>query len=466
MKTSKTKKIIFLLLSCSLFTSCEDFLETEVPDHKMINETVFQSDETARSAMKGIYNQLSSVPFSSGGPASVTVLSGLSADDLAPIRDLNLPYLEYEQHEVSPDNFRNLSLWSSAYNIIYMSNALLEGLSNSENLSENVQSELRGEASFVRAFTYFYLVNLYGEVPLILSTDYRSNSLIARSTEEEVYQQILNDLGISLGTLDESYPMGQRTEISRYAALAMMARVQLYLENWPAAENFSSQVITQNNTYDVIEDLDQVFLMNSREAIWQLSPEGTGSILTNTQEGSTLIIHPFISFLSHIKLDDSFIDSFTEEDHRLDSWVGFHQGENSYYPFKYKINNSTAEITEYSMVLRLSEQYLVRSEARVMQNNLSGAIADLDSIRTRAGLDLIAVTHPSIDKEGLLDMIIEERERELFSEWGHRWLDLKRLGLASEFFGSEPLWEETDVLYPIPETERMKNPNLSQNAGY
>jgi len=466
MKTSKTKNIILVLLFCSLFTSCEDFLETEVPDYKMISETVFNSDETASSAMIGIYNQLSSVPFSSGGPASVTVLAGLSADDLAPIRTLNRPYLEFEQHEITPDNFRNLSLWSSAYNIIYMTNSLLEGLSTSENISEMLQSKLLGEASFVRAFTYFYLVNLYGGVPLILSTDYRSNSLAARSTEAEVYQQILDDLGTALTTLDESYSSGERTEITRYAGLALMARVQLYLENWAAAEDYSSQVISQNSTYDILEDLDKVFLKNSREAIWQLSPGGTGSSLTNTQEGATFIIHPFITFLSHIKLNDSFLSSFQVEDHRLAKWFGFHQGIESYYPYKYKIQNSTEEITEYSMVLRLSEQYLIRAEARVMQDDLSGAIADVDIIRTRSGLEPLAATHPSIDKEELLKMIIEERKKELFSEWGHRWLDLKRTGLVSEVFGSEPLWEETDVLYPIPEAERMKNPNLNQNDGY
>lgn len=463
MKKSINIKYFLLLLISVAFLSCEEFLETEVPDHKMISETLFNSDETAQSAMTGIYNQLSAAPFSSGGPASVTVLAGLSADDLAPIRALNLPYLEFEQHEVSPDNFRNLSLWSSAYNIIYLANSLLEGLENSEDISENLRVRLKGEASFVRAFTYFYLVNLYGEVPLVLTTDYRTNSIATRSPEEPVYQQILKDLGTAMETLGDSYLGGERTNVNRFAALSLMARVQLYLGNLAAAEDYSSQVISQTNTFDILEDFDQVFLANSREAIWQLSPEGKGSALTNTSEGATFIIHPFLTFLSDVKLNENFASIFPEQDKRLLNWIGFHQGIESYYPYKYKIDNSTEDATEYSMVLRLAEQYLIRAEARARQNDFAGAIADLDIIRKRAGLDPL---DPPIDKEELLEMIMEERERELFSEWGHRWLDLKRNGLTSEVFGDDPLWEESDVFYPIPGAERMKNPNLSQNNGY
>src|SRR5690606_36621241 len=120
---------------------------------------------------------------------SVTVLAGLSGNDLASIRSTNYSYLEFEQHEINPGNLRNLNLWSSAYNIIYMTKALLEGLETSNFLSENVKNQLQGEAKFIRAFSYFYLVNLYGEIPLVLTTDYNRNALVSRDSQEEVYQQ-------------------------------------------------------------------------------------------------------------------------------------------------------------------------------------------------------------------------------------------------------------------------------------
>lgn len=467
MKASlKTKGVIAIIMVCSLL-SCEDFLEIEAPDHKMISKVVFTNDETAISAMAGIYNQLFRASFSNGGSASVTVLSGLSGDNISPIRTTNLPFLEFERHEILPGNFRNFKLWSSAYNIIYMTNSLIEGVENSETITEEVRHQLVAEARVVRAFTYFYLVNLYGDVPLILTTDYRKNSIAKRDRVEEVYSQILEDLETALRYLDESYPNGERTRINRYTATALLARVHLYLQDWEQAEKFSGEVINQDGTYELLEDLDLIFLANSKEAIWQLSPKGRGSISTHTNEGSVFIIHPFLSFLSHLKLIDGFPDIFEQDDKRRTSWIGFHSRMQSYFPFKYKINNSTDEISEYSMVLRLAEQYLIRAEARAMQGNLAGAIADLDKIRGRAGLELLSDTNPGISKEKLLNSILEERRRELFSEWGHRWLDLKRTGRADEVFGNNnPLWQDSDVLYPIPEDERMKNPNLTQNTGY
>lgn len=119
------------------------------------------------------------------------------------------------------------------------------------------------------------------------------------------------------------------------------------------------------------------------------------------------------------------------------------------------------------MVLRLAEQYFIRAEAQAQLGNMPAAIAAIDHIRERAGIPLIAQSQPQISKEDFLTLLLEERERELFSEWGHRWLDLKRTNKATEvLLPANTLWQETDVFYPIPEEERIKNPNLTQNPGY
>ena len=466
MKITSRIEQVLLVVVFALLTSCEDYLEIEAPAHKITSETVFSTDETALSAMTGVYNQLASIFFSSGGPASVTVLAGLSADNLSPIRSTNLPYMEFERHEISADNFRNLNLWTSLYNMIYMTNSLLEGLEKSDDISEEVSNRLEGEARFVRAFSYFYLVNLYGEVPLILDTDYQANALAEREDKEVVYEQITTDLEAATELLGDNFITGERTQVNRYTAISLMARVQLYLGNWQKAEKMSSEVIAQSETYEILNDLDLVFLANSREAIWQLSPEGRGSTLTNTNEGGSFIIHPVFSFLAQFKLNPEFVASFVDHDQRLEDWVELHAGTGFYHAHKYKIQNSTEEILEYSMVLRLAEQYLIRAEARARQGNIAGAVADIDVLRERAGLELIGDIRPGIGKDDLLDLIMEERKKELFTEWGHRWLDLLRTGRAGEVFGHNSTWGETDLLYPIPESERMKNPNLTQNEGY
>lgn len=463
MKITITKSVI-LILFLGVITSCEDYLALDAPKDKIVSSIVFTNDETAQSALVGLYNQLAAVDFSGGGPSSVTALSGLSSDLLLPIYTTNLAYMQFEQHELLPDNFRNENLWSSAYNVIYMTNALLEGIENSDKLSNDVRNGIQGEASFIRAFTYFYLVNLYGDVPLVLTTDYRKNALADRIPQEEVYQQIITDIQTAIDILDPDHTSGERTEVTRNAAVALMARVQLYTENWKGAELYSSQVLDETGHYVLLEDLKSVFLANSREAIWQISPEGRGYSLTNTQEGGIFIIHPIYHFLAQFKLNQSFVDSFSSNDKRLTDWIGFHERTVFYFSYKYKIQNSTEAVTEYSVVLRLAEQYLIRAEARARQNNLNGAISDLDMIRKRAGLVSVAQSNSGIGQEELLQLILEERKKELFTEWGHRWLDLKRTNRTQEIFMEK--WETTDVLYPIPENERMKNPNLTQNDGY
>lgn len=460
------KPILFLLIICCV-TSCEELVEIDAPNHQITSEVVFNDEQTARSAMQGIYNELFNTSFSNGGTRSVSVVTGLSADELKSLRPTDRSYMDFYENEIQPTNARNLNLWSSAYKIIYMANSLLEGISNSEEIETDSLAQLEGEAKFVRAFTYFYLVNLYGEIPLILTKDYRENALAGSNTETEVYEQIRNDLQEAIELLPLTYRNQDRININQSAAKSLLARVQLYLGNWEKAEILSTQVISQTGTYEILEDLNQVFLVNSKEAIWQISPAGRGGSLTQTREGSTFIFHSFISSLTHVALTEKLLNSFEPEDLRLSHWINFHSRSGNYYAYKYKDRNSTDNLTEYSMVIRLSELYLIRAEARLKQENLPGAIADLDVIKARSGLPILAESRPEIEEEALMDEIMLERRKELFTEWGHRWLDLKRTEKTDEVLASyKPGWQATDVLYPIPAEERMKNPNLNQNPGY
>lgn len=467
MKNLTLRKAILVFLISIPLVSCEEFVDLETPNYKITSQEVFNSDETAISAMTGIYNQLALASFSNGSTSSVTFLAGLSADNVQNIRSTNLSRTEFEQHQINPGNTLNLSLWSSAYNIIYLTNALLEGIEGSDSISADVRSRLEGEAKFVRAFTYFYLVNLYGDVPLILSTDFRQNEVASRTSEKVIYQQIISDLQTSLNSLGEEYLNGERTTVTRLSAVALLARVYLYLEDWQLAEEFSSQIIDQQGKYELLENINDVFLANSKEAIWQISPIGRGNISTHTNEGNVFIIHPVFSFFASVKLNENLVQNFDPEDKRLFNWIGNNSSLNAFYSHKYKLWNSSEQpIIEYSMVLRLAEQYLIRAEAYAAQGKIPEAIADINVIRTRAGLDPIPET---VELEGaeLLNLIMEERRRELFAEWGHRWLDLSRIGKAGEIFEKDnPSWQPTDILYPIPAEERIKNNQLTQNPGY
>tara|TARA_B100000949_G_scaffold235582_1_gene260009 strand:- start:3525 stop:4919 length:1395 start_codon:yes stop_codon:yes gene_type:complete len=450
--------LVLLFLS-----ACEPFLEVDVPNDRITGETVFSDDATAREAMNGVYIQLFNTAFAAGGNQSVSFLGGLSAATYTVTN--TVPEMEaFAAHQLEATNSLNLALWSGAYNTIYMCNAMLEGVANNSNLSLETREALEGESRFIRAFTYFNLTNLYGEVPLVTQTTYTNNALRARSPQTEVYELILEDLNRSAELLDTGYPDNERTRTNRFTVLALLARVHLYLEDWEQAETYSSEVLAATDLYELPDDLNTVFLANSPEALWQISPEGWGGSFSHTRDGNLLIrITPTGSPVS---LSETFMQEWVAGDLREENWIGSFSSssETYYYPYKYKIqyNATGSNYTEYSMVMRLAEQYLIRAEARTRQGKLEAAVADLNVIRERADLQPLVYT-PTLTQEQLLEAIYEERYKELFSEWGHRWLDLKRTGKALEVLEGI---QETDLLYPIPEAELLKNPNLTQNAGY
>ncbi|MNL10842.1 SusD family protein [compost metagenome] len=425
----------------------------------MISKTVFINNDQATSAITGIYSSMAnSTNFASGGNASVTCLSGASADEFVAYSTLNLLFYE---NDLIPEYGNIESIYSSAYRSIYSANSVLEGLSGENGVTPATKMQLEGEALFIRAFCYFYLVNLYGPVPLQLTTDNTVTQIASRSPEAEIYKQIVKDLTSAETLLSESYPSAGKVRPNKSTAHALLARTYLYLKDWDNAEKFATQVIVRKPTYDLI-DPNAVFLANSQEAIWQIMPPAN----SNTNEGSLFILTatPLV-----ISLTSNFANTaFEANDKRKTAWVKSFTNNTGtyYYPNKYKVRSSTT-VTEYSMVFRLAEQYLIRAEARAEKNNLEGSIEDLDKIRDRGGLPLIKNTNPGINKTSLLTAIQKERRIELFSEWGHRWLDLKRSGFTTEVL--KPIkskWQATDVLYPIPTNERNRNLNISQNDGY
>ncbi|MEH6659917.1 RagB/SusD family nutrient uptake outer membrane protein [Leeuwenhoekiella marinoflava] len=452
-----------ILILLFFFCACEPFVEVAIPNDRITSETVFSDDATAREAMDGVYIQLFNTAFAAGGNQSVSFLGGLSADTYTVTNAV--PEMEaFAAHQLEATNSLNLALWSGAYNTIYMCNAILEGVADNSSLSPETRAALEGESRFIRAFAYFYLTNLYGDVPLITQTDYNLNALKARSAQTEVYDLILEDLNRAAELLDTGYPDNERTRANRFTALGLLSRVHLYLENWEQAETYSSEVLAATDLYELPDDLNSVFLANSSEALWQVSPEGWGGTFTHTRDGNLLI--RISASGSPVSLSEGLLEHYEVDDLRQQVWIGSFSSiaETYYYPYKYRIryDASGGAYTEYSMLMRLGEQYLIRAEARTRQGKLEPAVTDLNAIRERAGLESLVYT-PAFTQEQLLDEVMQQRYHELFSEWGHRWLDLKRTGQALEVLGG---LQETDLLYPIPEAELLKNPNLTQNAGY
>lgn len=450
--------LIGLMLFC-LIQGCDQSIEVDPPKTELVSTTVFEDDRTAKAVMDGVYSRMvGGLGYASGFANSITVKNGLASDELVAN---GAPDPFYNNSVVPSNSALERYFWEEPYQYIYTVNSILEGLDISTGVSASLRERLQGEALFIRAFCYFYLVNDFGEVPLHLGSDPEVNAKASRSSVNEVYTQIISDLSaaeILLG-VDFGVSSNERIRPSSWSAKALLARVYLYTEQWDLAEAKATQLIEHTTLFEVLPDANEVFLKNSREAIWQLMPVRPNF---NTMEGYRFIATR--APVSSETLSETLLNSFESGDLRYANWIGSISNSSGvwYFPYKYKIRLSSS-LEEYSMVLRLAEQYLIRAEARARLNKLSGAQEDLNAIRNRSGLS----DSGAEGSEDILQAIYKERQVELFAEWGHRWYDLKRTGLVDQVLSSvKSQWRSTAKLYPIPIKEVDRNPNISQNEGY
>lgn len=458
-----------ILICFLVLASCKKLVEIPEPVNTITTTETFSTPAGATSALISVYFDLakgynSSFDYANG---RTSTYAGLSADELKYFQSDDVVSQFQNNTLVSTNSDLSSFFWNPAYYDIYSANSIIEGVSASS-LSTALKTQLTGEAKFLRAFSYFYLVNLFGDVPIVTTTSWQQTSLIPRSATTMVYDQIVKDLKDAQSLLPDDYSAssGERFRANKSAATALLARVYLYLRQWSAAEQQSTLLIG-NTSYSLETDLNRVFLKNSNEAIlqWQVSVEYSPYA---TKEGNQLIPFSTTTKPKYI-LTDELLAAFESTDKRFSAWVDTtnYQGTLYYYPYKYKIRQGTpgGGADEYYMVLRLAEQYLIRAEARAQQNNLAGAISDLNVIRERAGLIDVP---SSLDQTGVMNALEQERRIELFAEWGNRWFDLKRTGRADAILqpqkGSN--WQSSDQLYPIPQAEIKLDPSLTQNPGY
>lgn len=456
-------RIIFLMVVLGLFLpSCKKLIEVDPPVDQLTTKQVFESEEAATTAINGLYSEIMKNNNYIGNGA-FSVLSGLSADEITrTVANVNED--AFANNSLLPVNPMLLNnLWQKAYYHIYQANVILENVTRSRTLGSSVKNQLLGETKFFRAFFHLYLANSFGAVPLALTADYKTNSVLSRSDVASVHNQVALDLKDAVNLLQSDYPTGEKVRVNKWAATALLAKVYLYQKDWANAEAASSNVI--NSGLYQLTTLDDAFLPNNSEAILQFIPAITQ--IFNTSEGFAFL--PFSpANRPTYRVTSALMNTFEANDQRKTSWINSATvgGVTYSYPYKYKVKsgNPGEPKQEYNVVLRLAEQYLIRAEARAQQNNVVGAQADLNTVRSRAGLANTIAN----DKAALLQAIENERQVELCFEWGHRWFDLKRTNRTSAVLGAlkAPNWQSTDELYAVPQAELINNPNLTQNPGY
>jgi starch-binding outer membrane protein, SusD/RagB family len=467
---------------------CKKFITVDAPGTSLTSDNVYKDDATAAAVLTDIYATLSGRnPINGQSINSISLITSLSSDEATLHGGSANANVTLSQHYLYTLNSGSQGTtfptqWSNLYAQIYVVNLAIERLEASSALTPSVKAQLQGEARFLRALFYFYLTNLYGDAPLITTTDYRTSTKLSRNAQKDIYLQIISDLTQAQGLLSDDYRAAdaknktqERVRPNKVAATALLARAYLYTDQWVEAELQATSVINNMALYDTVS-LQNVFLKNSKEAIWQLQPVNTG---WNTEDARIFII-PSTGPTSNSSVDGYpvylsswLLNAFEAADKRKEQWIGtvtVGSGAGSatyYFPYKYKSAMLNAPVTEYTTVFRLGEQYLIRAEARAQLEKISEGLSDLNVIRKRAGLSGIAIG----DKPALLKAIYKERQVELFTEWGHRWLDLKRTNQVDAVIGPVALakgisWNANWALYPIPLYDITQNPSIKQNLGY
>jgi len=455
----------------ALFTvsGCKKLLDIDPPKNERPSGVVFGSVETAKAALSGAYSTLSQSQTYS---VNLTLANALAADELRALSGTaRYAALQNNTYEPMTSSYTS-DIWNDSYTSIYQFNSIIIGLSNNPAVTATVSKQIVAEAKTMRAYCYLQLVGLFGDVPLVLTTNVDQTALTPRVAASTVYTQIIQDLNEAKADLGEDYVsnsgVSNRMQANRSTASALLSRAYLTIGNAQEAIRNASEVISNTGLYQLLPGsrLNDVFLANSREAILQLG-SSLNATSGYTNEGQAFVSNPF-SFSLSFTLSDGLLAAFEPNDLRRAAWVRpvTMNGITASEPYKYKNYDresaTASQRVEVPTVVRLAEIYLIRAEAYAATGNRALALADLKTIRDRAGLTQLSA---NVNVE---DAVLRERRIELFCERGDRWLSLKRTGRIDAVLGAAKpsTWQSYAQLFPIPQTAIDTNPNLIQNQGY
>ena len=322
---------------------------------------------------------------------------------------------------------------------------------------------LEAEARFIRGFCHFDLVKWYAQsylftaeashlgVPIITKTEIGEPS---RNTVKEVYDFVIEELTYAAENLDNSkIPFFA----NKAAAYALLSRVYLYKGDWSLAEAAATSALAEVSTvYTETEWVDSWDLFGAGEALFEISnnPASDSDVPGGGENFPSL--YDYAGY-GDLVLTDDVVSIFDHKDIRGGIIYADPNGE--YRCMKYPGYNGVVGVDNF-IVIRVSEVYLNRAEARIEQTKGALALADINMIRSNRGLaDLLTVD---------IDDILLERRRELLLE-GHQLFDLTRRGLdvdrGADCYASVDYVPYGNYLlaFPIPDNEVNANTNMVQN---
>jgi len=476
------KKLIIFLIPMILTFSCAQEELSLIDPNRTTFESLLKSEDGVKSLVLSIYESTRTIWTSS---IEVRFLRCDTYDVQ------NKTYDNYKVNKFTLDALDGVSnsLWSNRYGVISDVNAILSEL-NGTPVPDDLRNRYEGELRFFRAQKYFELVRLFGAVPLFTSPLTIDEARDLDRTEvEKVYTQIIDDLNLSIDYLPETVPDDEYGRVTKYAAMAYLAKVHMTLKNWQSANELLKSIINSNNyTFyegnwqDIFmrEDLQpQFYIFMARFRADELGNSGERWWTNHLPSDIEISTYGIAGEINADPLSADVIQSFEDTDVRKNISIGLTyenaQGEiRDDFPFLKKFHqggpliNGLAE-TDFPFI-RYADVVLMYAEVcNELNQNINDAIYWLNKVRNRVGLDSV---FPSAGDE-LRFAIEEERKKELFGE-GQRWFDLLRTGKAIEvmnqhFINIEEnlVIDENDLLLPIPNQQILRHRvEIQQNPGY
>ncbi|MBF9254076.1 RagB/SusD family nutrient uptake outer membrane protein [Pontibacter sp. 172403-2] len=436
-------------------------------------------------------------------------------------------YLRMHEHRWDPLQWQPENTWQSAYRSITTANRVISQIEDGDIAIENGKESLMAELKAARAFAYYLLLDNHGNVPIV--TDYRDASLPKQSTRQEVYDFVIKELTDALPLLSDD-PSSTYGQLNKWGVKALLAKIYLNAEVYTGTPQWEKCIqecndIISSGKYVLDPNYSDVFTwtnQNSKEIIFAVPYD---EIYGPQNQVHMKTLDPLSRFVYAMQAGPwggncavpQFIDTYDEEDGRLgDTWIMGPQksattGEvvidyqkdvpsmagtesnDGYRIGKYAIKmGATGGLDNDYPMFRYADVLMMKAESLLRTGRAAEAAELVSQVRERAfratNPDKAVVTGDELmqgstyeygyqeedgsitDKQGGADIkygrFLDELGWEFAAE-AHRRQDLIRFGVFSTkaWFNHRPS-DPTKTLFPIPEGEISKNPNLTQNPGY
>lgn len=481
-------KLLLLTIPLVTITSCSDYLDTEpiteTTTSSNADDAVIPTAAEAEKRMKTVYGSFGGEYWQMD-----YFFNGDAQTDIAYAGADNVQNFQQDEYRILTTNTNVNRDWGYIYDNINNCNIVLNYVDQATDLTAARKTEMKGEASLIRALHLFHATQLWGDAPVPLTAVFKVshdnfdevyNALYpTRKPITEVYTQIIADCEFAIANAPAST---EKFKANKMAAKALLAKAYATqpTPDWAKVSALCTEVIAGGYSLDtsytkLFDNSYDIAGTASAESIWEVNGEGWGS----TVGSWSTFMFLGTDWKKFNTPSNDLVKTYNDEGDiqrkaasikfETVTWSDSYWGKTD-YPFMNKQRLTDGKQNFY--ILRLADIILLKAEALVNQNDFTAAAALVNQVRSRVGLGAITIS----SKDDGINKILKERKMELAFE-GHRWFDLKRTGKAIEILSQQKDGNgnilsyagninQNRLLWPVPQSKRDQNSELTQNPGY